>query len=161
MIDDKIWSAYKYGGATLEYKEMLEALNENFRCPRCGRNDLPLALFPAHDKSCRFECGHLIAGAAIDVVEELKQKLEDHEERAERLEMSVRDGLRTIEWFEGWLGKQYPEISYTYRDVAIMKNAMGKSLVRLDGDFRCHSCYGVFDRKFMKGTRCEWCQRHR
>lgn len=150
MIDEKLWSAYT-----------IEALKEKFTCPRCGRQDLPLALFPHHDRSCKFECGHLIVGrAAIDTVEEQLQRMEDLNERIEQLEMAVRDGLTTIDWFASWTRKA--GLDYTYRDVARMKNSMVKALgpaaSPLGTDFRCSECDGLFDRKHMVGPRCEWCR---
>jgi hypothetical protein len=35
--------------------ELIKLLERKYRCSRCGRNDLPLALFFAHEKSCAYE----------------------------------------------------------------------------------------------------------
>jgi transcription elongation factor Elf1 len=112
VIDEKRYAAWFRKEGLLSSDEMTAALDEKFRCPRCGRNDLPLALFPHHDKSCRFECGHLIAGAAMDVVEEKNQKIEDLEERIEQLEKGVREGIRVIQWFGGWLNGRTKPVTY-------------------------------------------------
>lgn len=103
MIDDKIWGAYAHGGVTLEYKEILDALKETFACPRCGRPDLPLALFPHHNKSCAFECG--IGMAPIQKIEEQQQRIDD-------LESALETALSTINWFGGWLNSRKVPISY-------------------------------------------------
>jgi len=71
-----------------------------------------LALFQHHDNSCRFECGRLIAGAAINTVEEKNQKIEELEERIEQLEKGVREGLRVIDWFGGWLNGRTKPVAY-------------------------------------------------
>lgn len=110
MIDDKVWGVYRFGGGTLEYKEMLDALNETFECPRCGRGDLPLALAPHHNKSCRFECG--FGMPALDKVEQLQQELQDAKDKIEDLEGGVREGLRVIHWFGGWLNGRTKPVTY-------------------------------------------------
>ncbi len=111
MIDDKSWSAYTFrGGPAPSTEELLEALKETFTCPRCGRPDLPLALFPHHNRSCAFECG--LGGAAIDVVSDLQAEVEDLRDRVKSLEMSVRDGIHTIQWFGGWLNNRKEPVTY-------------------------------------------------
>lgn len=137
MIDEKRYNAWFRKEGLLSSDEMVSALDEKFACARCGRADLPLAMMPHHDKSCRFECGHLINGPAIQAVEEMQQKLDDSNERIRVLEMSCRDGLRTIQWLEGWLNDRSEpvmydrtgfSVSYIAREVAIMKNSMAKTI---------------------------------
>ncbi len=147
MIDEKRYAAWFRKEDTLSPDEMYSALDEKFTCARCGRGDLPLALMPHHDKSCRFECGHLIDGPALDIVEEKNQKIEDLEERIRLLESSCRDGLRTIQWFESILGAASPPITYTFRDVARMKNSISKTI----GDSH------LAHEPQVPKDQCKWC----
>lgn len=112
MIDAEVWNKWFRGEAAPEFRDLIAAMEEKFRCPRCGRADLPLALFPHHDKSCRFESGHLIDGSAIDIVEQKNQKIDDLEERIKILEAAVRDGIRTIQWFGRWLNGRSEPVTY-------------------------------------------------
>ena len=104
MIDEKLWSAYTYrDGQPPNKQELLDALSETFACPRCGRPDLPLALFPHHNKSCAYECG--IGMAPLEKIEELQQRVDD-------LETAVTDALGVINWFGGWLNGRTAPVAY-------------------------------------------------
>lgn len=118
------WNAILMHGASYEGSELLEELEKKLTCGRCGRPDMPLALLREHDKSCAFECA--IGMPAIEKIEELEQKLQDKCDRVEELEGAVREVLRTVAWFEGWLIKD--KIGYDARGVAHMKNEVSKVL---------------------------------
>ncbi len=168
MIDLEKWNKFfRSNISDFSKNEMLDALDEKFTCPRCGRPDLPLALFPHHNKSCAFECA--IGGSAIDVVSDLRAEIEDLRELVDRLRMAVRDGLTTIRWFGGWTTAQGH--SHDYRGVARMANSMCKALGPEHApsweEFRCDSCNGLFDRQHVHsdedhmGVWCTWCKRSR
>jgi hypothetical protein len=112
MIDKERYNRWFRKEGLLSVDEMNAALDEKFTCPRCGRPDLPLALFPHHDKSCRFECLHLIVGSPLETVEGLNQKIDDLEYRIEKLDAAVRDGISTIQWFGGWLNNRTRPVVY-------------------------------------------------
>lgn len=97
MIDKEIWNEYFRTGVLPDARDMIEALDEKFTCPRCGRPDLPLALFPHHDNSCIYECG--IGMPPLDKIEQLQQRVDD-------LEDGLKEALRTIMWFGAWLNNQ-------------------------------------------------------
>lgn len=52
---------------TLEFYELL---CRKYRCARCGRQDLPLALFFQHDSSCSFESA--IFKSSCELADEIK-----------------------------------------------------------------------------------------
>lgn len=110
MIDEKRWATFFRGEDVPTLEELYDAMDEKFTCPRCGRPDLPLALFPHHNRSCAYECA--LGGHAIDVVSDLRAENEELKERIEKLEMSCRDGLTTIHWFEGWLNGRSTPVTY-------------------------------------------------
>lgn len=156
--------------------DLIVMLDAKFKCPRCGRPDMPLVLFNEHNRSCAFECA--MDGAMADYQDQWKQEKGDLEERIDDLEMAARDGLRTIEWFEGWLSKCDSPISYTFRDVAKVRISIAKTIGvnglghMLKGyahifpketlpEFKCHLCGGRFDHEHMGSNLniCNWCRK--
>lgn len=103
MIDDKRWALFMRGEDVPTMDELFEAMDERFTCPRCGRNDLPLALFPHHNKSCAYECA--IGMPAIEKVEQMQERIDD-------LEQGVRDAMHVINWFGGWLNGRTKPVAY-------------------------------------------------
>lgn len=104
MIDPKRWATFAPCSSDMpEFLELYDALDERFTCPRCGREDLPLALFPAHNKSCAFECA--LGMPAVELIDSLKDRIEE-------LESAGRDALGVIHWFEGWLNNRGTPLQY-------------------------------------------------
>jgi len=102
-IDPLRWSQYAVGDVQLDYNELLSIACAPFECARCGRKDLPLALFHVHNKSCAFEAA--IGKPAIQMKEKLEAKIEDKDERIALLESGIRDA----EFLTDWLCKRIPE----------------------------------------------------
>lgn len=93
--------------------EMYTLLGKNYECARCGRKDLPLALFFEHNKSCAFESA--ISKSACELVDELAKSMDDLEQAQDRidlLEMAGRDSLMTINWFERMLNGRKEPLTY-------------------------------------------------
>lgn len=90
-MDVKTWqeiSLYK-GVRPQDAVRMFEELSAKFRCARCGREDLPLALFNEHSKSCAFESA--ISVSACDAKDRLELIIDDIECDINVIKQHVKD----------------------------------------------------------------------
>lgn len=61
-------------------RELMELLRKPYHCVRCGRRDLPLALFFEHDANCKFETAILKSSCELqEEIDRLKEEAEDKE----------------------------------------------------------------------------------
>jgi hypothetical protein len=123
------WALIAAGGATTTL-ELYEVLRKKYYCARCGRRDLPLALFFEHDQSCSYESA--ITKSSCELVDEIN----DLEWRLETAELELEK-----------LRPKPPAAEIVLPEVYACDKCKG----RFD---REHMRY------VPNGIACEWCYRH-